>query len=113
MQICNVVLDPLRGHSSPPIMEASSTRPGRPFVSGALTAMTVLETSSPPRNLPVTPQPPAAPIGASPQRWKWTGDDLIRMGEAGLLPPEARFELLDGEIYQLMAPVPFTPSSLS
>lgn len=41
-----------------------------------------------------------------PRRWKWTGDDLIRMGEAGLLPPEGRFELLDGEIYELMPPFP-------
>ena len=33
------------------------------------------------------------------RRWKWSGDDLIRMGELGLLPSEGRFELLDGEIF--------------
>ena len=42
-----------------------------------------------------------------PRPWKWTGDDLIRMGGLGLLPPEGRFELLDGVIYQLMPPGPF------
>ncbi len=41
-----------------------------------------------------------------PRRWKWTGDDLIRLGEAGLLPPEGRFELLDGEIYEFAPPFP-------
>src|SRR5437868_15225814 len=50
--------------------------------------------------------PPPAPAGEAPRRWKWTGDDLIRMGEAGLLPPEGRFELLDGEVYELMPPSP-------
>src|SRR5437763_16244618 len=68
--------------------------------------MAAVETLSPPtptcerrRRLP-------DPTGDAPRRWKWTGDDLIRMGEAGLLPPEGRFELLDGEIYELMPPGP-------
>lgn len=58
--------------------------------------MTVVE-------IPGTPLDPS-PTDGCPRQWKWTGDDLIRMGEAGLLPPEGRFELLDGEIYQLMPP---------
>jgi len=49
---------------------------------------------------------PDCPTGAPPRRWRWTGDDLIRLGEAGLLPPEGRFELLNGEIYALMPPGP-------
>jgi Uma2 family endonuclease len=44
--------------------------------------------------------------GEAPRRWKWTSDDLIRMGEAGLLPREGRFELLDGDVYELMPPNP-------
>jgi hypothetical protein len=52
------------------------------------------------------PPPPAEALSGAPRRWKWTGDDLIRLGEAGLLPSEGRFELLDGEIYQLMPPGP-------
>jgi Uma2 family endonuclease len=68
--------------------------------------MTVLETTSPPPEVSETHSPsPASPDGR-PRRWKWTGDDLIRMGEAGLLPPEGRFELLAGEIFQLMPPGP-------
>lgn len=63
-------------------------------------AATVLEAR------PVRPSERAVP-GAPPRLWKWTGNDLIRIGEAGLLPPEGRFELLDGEIYQLMPPGPF------
>ncbi|MGV3723844.1 MAG: Uma2 family endonuclease [Actinomycetota bacterium] len=45
-------------------------------------------------------------LSAAPCLWKWTWQDLIRMEEAGLLPAEGRFELLDGEIYQLMPPGP-------
>jgi Uma2 family endonuclease len=68
--------------------------------------MTVLDTRpEPPAPLP-GPDPLPASTGAAPRRWKWTGDDLIRMGEAGLLPPEGRFELLGGEIYQLRPPGP-------
>lgn len=39
-------------------------------------------------------------------RWRWTGDEMIRMGEVGLLPAQGRFELLDGVIYQIMPPGP-------
>jgi Uma2 family endonuclease len=46
------------------------------------------------------------PAAGEPRRWRWTGDDLIRLGDAGILPVEGRFELLDGEIYQLMPPGP-------
>src|SRR6266542_3434301 len=63
--------------------------------------MAVLE--RPPR-LVLDDQPQVADENQTPRPWKWTGDDLIRMGEAGLLPPEGRFELLDGVIYELMPP---------
>jgi Uma2 family endonuclease len=87
-------------------MDASPERPGsRPEVN-PVAAMTVLDPVSSPQVRLETQQPPSGIPGEPPQRWKWTGDDLIRMGEAGLLPPEARFELLGGEIYQLMAPGP-------
>jgi len=43
---------------------------------------------------------------AAPRRWKWTGDDLIRMGSLGVFPPEARIELMDGEIIEIMPPNP-------
>lgn len=56
--------------------------------------------------LEAAPAARGEPTDARPRRWKWTGDDLIRMGEAGLLPPEGRFELLGGELYQLMPPGP-------
>jgi Uma2 family endonuclease len=55
---------------------------------------------------PAAPPPQSGPSEGRLRRWKWTGDDLIRMGEAGLLPPEAKFELLDGEIYERMPPGP-------
>lgn len=67
--------------------------------------MTVLES----RPLPALPDHPGVagdPQSPLPSRWKWTGDDLIRLGEAGLLPADGRFELLDGEIYQLRPPGP-------
>lgn len=41
-----------------------------------------------------------------PTRWRWTGEDLVRLGNAGILPPEGRFEVLQGEIYQLIPPGP-------
>src|SRR5262245_43798144 len=44
--------------------------------------------------------------GGPPRRWRWRGDDLIRLSELGVLPAEERFELLNGEIYQLRAPGP-------
>lgn len=67
--------------------------------------MTVLTPPSP-RAIPEDPTARDSPRSLLPRRWKWTGDELIRMGEAGLLPPEGKFELLDGEIYQLMPPGP-------
>src|SRR2546423_737204 len=68
--------------------------------------MTVLEGVPPPPELEETPSPRPTASGAAPRRWKWTGDDLIRMGEAGLLPHDGRFELLDGEIFELPLPTP-------
>src|SRR5205823_966889 len=67
--------------------------------------MTVLQ-SRPPNVSTSKPEPDRPSPGAAVRRWKWTGDDLIRMGETGLLPHEGRFELLDGEIYELMPPNP-------
>ncbi|HTE20152.1 MAG TPA: Uma2 family endonuclease, partial [Armatimonadota bacterium] len=46
---------------------------------------------------PKTPQP-AQPPGSAPARWKWTGDELIQLGELGVLPPGQKLELMDGEI---------------
>jgi Uma2 family endonuclease len=54
----------------------------------------------------VEAEAPAAAVSALPTRWKWTGDDLIRMGEVGLLPPEGRYELLDGEVFKVSPPGP-------
>lgn len=68
--------------------------------------MTATEALSPPVPVPEPGRPYPESAGEAPRRWKWTGDDLIRMGEVGLLPPEGRFELLDGEIYRLMPPGP-------
>jgi len=53
-------------------------------------------------------QTPAASltVGGASCRWKWTGDDLRRMAELGVLPQDQKFELIDGEIIQLMAPSP-------
>lgn len=60
-----------------------------------------------PRVAPRRPQAePPVPVDRPPSRWKFTGDDLIRMGEAGILPANGRFELLDGEVYELMPPGP-------
>jgi Uma2 family endonuclease len=68
--------------------------------------MSVLEIARPTAAPPEIQLPEQRPGEAPPRKWRWTGDDLIRMGEAGLLPPEGRFELLDGEIYELMPPGP-------
>jgi Uma2 family endonuclease len=43
-----------------------------------------------------------APAGV--ERWRFTVDDFYRMGEVGILPPEARVELIDGEVIKL-API--------
>ncbi len=45
---------------------------------------------------------PAAKTG--PIRHLWTVDEFQRMGETGFLDPEARLELLDGELFE-MAPI--------
>ena len=43
------------------------------------------------------PLPPEQPTGAEePRRWRWTQADYYRMAEVGLLPPDARVELIDG-----------------
>ncbi len=38
-----------------------------------------------------------------PQRWRLTLDDVLRMMEVGILPPDARVELLDGELIEMPA----------
>jgi Uma2 family endonuclease len=53
--------------------------------------------------------PPMA-SDAAPRRWRWTGDDLIRMGDAGILPANERFELLNGEVYHVSPPGPLHSS---
>ncbi len=44
---------------------------------------------------------PAA--GLYPVRHRWTVSDFQRLGETGLLAPDARLELIDGELFE-MAP---------
>ena len=39
-----------------------------------------------------------------PRRYRITADEYFRMGETGVLPPEARVELIDGELIE-MAPI--------
>jgi Uma2 family endonuclease len=39
-----------------------------------------------------------------PHRYAFTADEYFRMGEAGVFPPEARVELIEGEIVE-MAPI--------
>jgi len=43
---------------------------------------------------------------AGPRRWKWTGDELIRLGALGVLPADRKFELMDGEIIEIVPPGP-------
>ncbi|PZA06380.1 Uma2 family endonuclease [Meiothermus sp. PNK-Is4] len=37
----------------------------------------------------------------APQKKRWTVDELLAMEKAGLLDPEKRIELLDGEVYEM------------
>ncbi|MGV3722364.1 MAG: Uma2 family endonuclease [Actinomycetota bacterium] len=55
---------------------------------------------------PLPAQPEELEGDGEPRVWKWTGDDLIHLGEAGLLPPDRKFELLDGEIIESLPPSP-------
>jgi Uma2 family endonuclease len=55
---------------------------------------------------PEAAEPPSGLSDPVIRRWTWTGDDLIRMGELGILPPEERFELLNGEVYVVPPPGP-------
>lgn len=55
----------------------------------------------------ITAPPALAAAGeGGPRRWKWTGDDLIRLGALGVLPADRKFELMDGEIIEIMPPSP-------
>ena len=38
------------------------------------------------------------------ERWRFTVDDFYRMGDVGIFPPEARVELVDGDVIK-MAPI--------
>ncbi|MFN8632605.1 MAG: Uma2 family endonuclease [Chloroflexota bacterium] len=42
-------------------------------------------------------QAPEMPV----KRWKFTVDDYYRMGELGIFPPDARVELVDGDVYEM------------
>lgn len=50
--------------------------------------------------------PPQIETAVDHRRWKWTGDDLIKLGVLGALPRERKYELLDGEIIEQMPPGP-------
>jgi Uma2 family endonuclease len=43
-------------------------------------------------------------IAAEPRRYRLTVADYHRMGEVGILPPDARVELIDGEIIDMAPP---------
>src|SRR5215212_7305794 len=38
------------------------------------------------------------------ERWRFTVDDFYRMGEIGVFPPDARVELINGDVIK-MAPI--------
>lgn len=46
----------------------------------------------------------AAMTADFPRRYRITADEYFRMGETGVLPPDARVELIDGELIE-MAPI--------
>ena len=49
--------------------------------------------------------PASAPAaGFYPIRHRWTVSEFQRLGETGLLAPDARLELIDGELFE-MAPI--------
>jgi len=54
----------------------------------------------------ITAPPALAAPDEGPRRWKWTGDQLIRLGALGVLPADRKFELMDGEIIEIMPPGP-------
>jgi len=54
----------------------------------------------------ITAPPALAAPDEGPRRWKWTGDQLIRLGALGVLPADRKFELMDGEIIEIMPPSP-------
>jgi Uma2 family endonuclease len=43
------------------------------------------------------------PAEQAPERHRFTVDDIYRMQDLGLIPPDSRFELLDGEIIDMPA----------
>ena len=58
-----------------------------------------------PTKAPIQPAPTESPgIATSPERRKFTVEEYYRMAEVGILHPDERVELIDGEIV-LMAPM--------
>jgi Uma2 family endonuclease len=55
---------------------------------------------------PLQALPEALEGDGEPRAWKWTGDDLTRLCDAGVLPLDRKFELLDGEIFEAMPSSP-------
>jgi Uma2 family endonuclease len=43
------------------------------------------------------------PAEQAPERHRFTVDEIYRMQEAGVIPPDSKFELLDGEIIEMPA----------
>ena len=51
----------------------------------------------------VRPQRPTTQAAEGVPRWRWTTADLLAMAEAGILHPEDRVELIEGEIVPMAA----------